>query len=370
MSATPASPAAAQRAGWPELPPARHWRRTIGGPLALGLLGLWGVLFAAGIGAGGIMAKLLMAVALGTVGGMLVIVGHDAAHGSLTPWPRANALLARLAFLPSWQTASGWQQAHRKHHAFTNLCGRDAGYPPLSPQAWRALRAPARGVHRAARTLPGLWALYGQVWWQHVIWPREPDAGARLRFRLDSLLVFAFAAAQCALAAAFGAWGGAAAAGEVALLVGLPFVITLWFVSAITLQHHRHPALHWYDDETTWRAARHTEPRTVQLELPPWLASALLRIFDHAAHHADPRWPLAALPLAQRALQAHAPAQVIVVPEPQPWRLAHLRRVLRECQLYDYTERRWLRFSEVPLRAAVATPASPPPTAAQTGRTG
>jgi len=358
------TPAAARRAAMPPLPAAHHWRRWVGAPVLLLALLAWMALFAAGLAAATGWGKLGIALLLGTVSGMLVILGHDASHGSLTPWPRCNVVLARLAFLPPWQSESGWAHAHRQHHAWTNLAGRDAGYPPPSPQAWRGLGPQRRAVLRCIYSLPGLWLLYGQVWWRHVI---RPQPGLR-RSWADSLLVVAFVASQGAAVLARGQWAGSAAAAELLMLVLLPFVVTLWFVSAITLLHHRHPELHWYDDLVPWQAARHREPDTVQLQLPPWLASALLRIFDHAAHHLDPRRPFAALPPAQRALQELQPMPVIVVQEPRPWRLRALRRMLRECQLYDYRERRWLRFSEVPLRAA-ATPASPAPTAPQTGRT-
>lgn len=358
------TPAAARRATLPPMPPARHWRRWVGAPVLLLVLAMWLALFAAGLMADAGRAKGLLALGLGTLAGMLVILGHDASHGSLTPWPRANALLARLAFVPAWQSETGWAQAHRQHHAWTNLAGRDAGYPPPSPEQWRAMGPVRRLSLRCVYSLPGLWLLYGQVWWRHVI---RPQPGHR-RWWADSLLVLAFAAVQLAAVALWGRWHGPAALGEAALLVLLPFGVTLWFVSAITLQHHRHPALHWYDEPAAWQAARHREPDTVQLELPPWAASLLLRIFDHAAHHTDPRRPFAALPPAQRALQRLQPAPVVVVHEPQPWRLQALRRVLRECQLYDYRERRWLRFSEVPVPGA-PRPASPAPTAPRTGRT-
>src|SRR4051812_2341448 len=43
---------------------------------------------------------------------MLLLVGHDGCHGSLTLRPWINKLLGRLAFLPCWHAYAVWEAAH------------------------------------------------------------------------------------------------------------------------------------------------------------------------------------------------------------------------------------------------------------------
>jgi omega-6 fatty acid desaturase (delta-12 desaturase) len=309
------------------------------------------------------LGQLCWGALAGTWAGMLVILGHDAAHGSLTPWRPLNAWCARLLLLPAWQPASGWQQAHRRHHAHTNLKQLDDGYPPLSPADWQQVSAWRRWHLRVATSLPGLFLFYLGVWWLHVLWPRRPDPGRALRFRLDSALVIVAVLGQAAWAARI---GGAAA---VWALVLWPFLVSMWWVSAITLQQHRHPRIRWFDDAAQWSQLRSQVGGSVHLRWPGWCSLALFNIFEHTAHHADPRQPFTALRATQRLLEARWPADVVVVDDPAPWTFAHLRRVLRDCQLYDYAGQRWLRFSEVPLVSPPTAPrhASPAPTALQTG---
>lgn len=124
--------------------------------VGLGVLGAWACLFVLASQTTSFSAKLALAVLTGTVAGLLVILGHYAAHGSLTPWRPLNQWLARLLFLPPWQTASGWQQAHREHHAFTNLKTHDDGYPPPSPADWQAMPGWRRALWRLKHSLAGL----------------------------------------------------------------------------------------------------------------------------------------------------------------------------------------------------------------------
>jgi acyl-lipid omega-6 desaturase (Delta-12 desaturase) len=348
----------AARSCLPTLPPPRAPSRWAGALLAVGVLSVWAALFAGAAASTSWVAKLALALGCGTAAGLLVILGHDAAHGALTPWRTVNALLARLLFLPPWQTASGWQQAHREHHAFTNLKTHDDGYPPPSPADWRAMSPWRRGFWRFKHTLPGLFLFYLDVWWRRVIWPRRPDLGRARVFRADSALVLGFIAAQVAMVLGFGGWQQptelpralpASTAGllEVVVVVLLPFVACNWWVSAITLQQHRHPDLRWFDTLAAWQRGHDLVSGTVHLAWPrpaPWL---LFNIFEHTAHHVDPQRPFTLLGPAQQRLADSMAGQVIVVEDRQPWRLRYLRHVLAHCQVHDYDSGRWSRFDEV-----------------------
>lgn len=335
-----------------QLPPVPHntFTRWCGTAVLLGVLASWCGAWWAGVMAGPGLLQLAAALLLGVLAGLLVILGHDAEHGSLSPWPRWNALASRLAFVPAWQPASGWTHAHRRHHAFTNLKPLDDGYPPPSPQDWRSMGRWQRAASRFALTLPGLWLLYAEVWWRAVIWVRTPAAHEHARLRADSLLVLGFVLAQAVLVWALTRLAGHSAALAllaVVTLLGVPFLLMNQLVSAITLVHHRHPRLRWFDNRDEWVRGAGPVAGTAHVVLPKWLGAALLQIFEHGAHHVDLRRPFCALPAAQRRLEQLAGEGVTVVHEHSPFTLAHLRRVMRECQLYDYRNHRWLRFDDV-----------------------
>jgi acyl-lipid omega-6 desaturase (Delta-12 desaturase) len=304
------------------------------------VLSAWAGLAAAALHTSPGALQVLLGTLLGLLAALGVVLGHDAEHGSLSPWPAWNALAARLAFLPAWQPASGWTHEHQRHHAFTNLKPRDEGYPPPSPEDWRAMGWRQRLWWRCALSLPGVGLLYLDVWWRCVIWVRRPPPARRSALRADSGLVMAFAAVQTAAT-----WSLAGGPWAVASLVLLPFGVMNTLVSAITLLHHRHPRVRWYDDVEAWRLGR-GQPRAVHLALPKGWQWALLNIFEHGAHHADLRRPFAALPAAQRTLNLRDGEAAVVVHDAQPWRLRPLRRVMRNCQLYDYRQHRWLRFDQ------------------------
>jgi hypothetical protein len=78
----------------------------------------------------------------------------------------------------------------------------------------------------------------------------------------------------------------------------------------------------------------------------------LHHIMDHTAHHVDPRIPLYHLPDAQVAMENSYPSDVIV----SPFSFPNLRKILRECQLYDYSQHRWLPFSHVTSESRVQNP--------------
>lgn len=353
-SSTGAATGAALRARLPAVG-GDAFTRGCGTGVLLLVLTVWCAVWWAGAAAGPGLLQTGLGLGLGVLAGLLVIVGHDAEHGALSPWPRWNRVASRLAFLPAWQPASGWTHAHRRHHAYTNLKALDDGYPPASPEDWQRMNRRQRAIARLALSLPGLWMLYGGVWWRVVVWVRRPAPHERLLLRADSLLVLAFVAAQSVLA-----WSLTRSAGHGVLqaglawvnLVGLPFLLMNWLVSAITLVHHRHPRVRWYDRREEWTRLDGQIQGTVHVRLPRWLGAAFLQIFEHGAHHVDLQRPFCALPAAQEALEGLCGGAVTVVHEDAPFRLSHLRRVMRECQLYDYRAHRWMRFDDAPRGSA------------------
>jgi acyl-lipid omega-6 desaturase (Delta-12 desaturase) len=152
-----------------------------------------------------------------------------------------------------------------------------------------------------------------------------------------------FLAAQIAIIVYFGAWrsdGDWRVAAEIGLCVIWPFVVWNWVMAFVTIQHHTHPRVVWFDDVKRWSVFQAQVGGTVHLKLPRLLEIAFANIFEHTAHHVDKRIPLYGLAPVQRALEVQFADAVIV----QIGSLAHLRDVLRSCRLYDYDAQTWHDF--------------------------
>src|SRR5437868_1394402 len=85
--------------------------------------------------------------------GMLFVIGHDAAHNSLTPVGWLNRLLGRLVFLPAYHPYTSWSHAHNTlHHGWTNFKGRHPDFPPFTREEFEQLPLWRRWLERFYRT--------------------------------------------------------------------------------------------------------------------------------------------------------------------------------------------------------------------------
>ena len=88
------------------------------------------------IAADSVLSALALSIVGGVAGSQLFVIAHDACHGSYTSSRTLNAIIGRLAFVPSVHSYSLWAYFHNGlHHNFTNLRG------PMSFN-WRLLLAP------------------------------------------------------------------------------------------------------------------------------------------------------------------------------------------------------------------------------------
>lgn len=309
---------------------------------ALYAVSLWGVF------ATGAWTSFGCAILNGVAIGMLFIVGHDACHGSLTPSRKLNRVLGRLAFLPSLHLFSGWAKSHnQRHHGSTNLKGVDPGYAPLTHSEFCQLSWIGRQMQRVYHTSLGLSLFYGvEVWWKSQVVPEKADWPANgTEFRLDRCLVATFFLAQCvafvALAHVFARstpWLFAAYA------VALPLWVFHWEMGFITWQHHTHVAIPWFDDPEEWSFFQGQIAGTTHIRYS-WISEqVLLNIAEHTAHHADPLIPLYRLPASQAALEERYADHLHIF----RWNPIRFLRTLRQCQLYDYRQHRWLNFRGEP----------------------
>ncbi len=315
--------------------------------LALGLFAGDVVLLAAGqalvVLGPGLPLKLLGAVLtwIGIV--RLFLIGHDACHGALTDSDRLNALLGRLAFLPSLTPFSLWHVGHNVvHHGFNNLRGRDFVWEPMSPADYEQLPAWRQRLERLYRSAAGPLPYYfWEIWWKRLYFPGL----ARLRTRRWQFIADCSAVTAMAIAWMGGlAWFGIETGTSPALLVLvgalLPFILWIWTVGLVVYLHHTAPDVRWFDDRREWLRAAAQATATRYLTLPPLLESLLHQIMAHPAHHLDGTIPCYHLKAAQRRLTE-------LLPEVRPVRLTwrYYRECVRICKTYDFATASWRPFS-------------------------
>jgi omega-6 fatty acid desaturase (delta-12 desaturase) len=300
-------------------------------------------------------ARLLCAALSAAPLGTLLLVGHDAAHGSLTPWPLLNAVLGRLAFLPSFHPYTPWKVAHdRLHHDFTNLRGYDFVWAPLSKDEFDHLPTLGRLLQRMYRTAWGVGLYYVvEVWLKHA-WRKRDCYRPRDQYgvagRLDQFAVVAFGVAQAAALCAAHGWiaqryGLPALSPPPLLAVALvlPFLLVCWAGGFAAFLHHTHPRARWYADRAEWSFVKGNLEGTTHIAFP-WPINHLLHgLMDHAAHHVDRKVPLYRLADVQKGLEATYPAVIT-----EKFSVRAFRRTLAVCQLYDYANHRWLAFDGTP----------------------
>jgi omega-6 fatty acid desaturase (delta-12 desaturase) len=292
--------------------------------------------------------KLPFSILLGLLINRLFIVGHDAAHGSLTNSALLNAILARLAFLPSLHPCSLWQVGHnRVHHCFTNLKGIDFIWIPLSPGEYRNLSPLRRTQERFYRSIPGFWAYYlFEIWLKYLSYVGiKVTSKGRWRYVCDVTIVLAFLALQVLAVCLFAraTHGGLSIAVQgVVLAIVVPFLVWNWLMAFIIYNHHTSASARFFKKRSEWSFYEAQVKGTVHVVFPRAIGVLLNEIMEHTVHHIDVNIPYYRLAAAQRFLQRHLGSDLIV----EKWSFSAFAWTLRRCQVYDYEQHRWLTFAE------------------------
>ncbi len=319
------------------------------------------IYFSAGVGlyAGTLLAtvlapwwplKLLFSLANAFFLSTLFVIGHDACHEAFVPYRWLNALLARIALLPSWHPYTGWRHAHNHvHHAWTNLRGKDRVWAPLGKDEYDHLPAWRRALHRRYRSLPGLGAYYFiEMYLAAIIFPGKERRGHKpaWRFVADDLLVASFIAAQAAFLVSAPSWLGSPCSAVDSLFFGqwLPFAIWNWLIAFLTLLHHTHPRIPWFDDLQEWSYYNGQIRGTCHVVFPGPVNWFIHYIMEHTAHHVDSRVPLYNLAAAQESMRQAFCDDIVE----HRFTLRSFRYLLNVCQLYDYRRHRWLNWAGEP----------------------
>ena len=336
-------------------PDVRAWRTAPQtGPVVWFALtfGLWIGALAVGLWSGVTLIRVLMVVPLTLASAQMFTLAHDAGHGSFSTSRIVNAVVGRLAFVPSAHVFGLWRHHHDIHHRYTNLRGRDFVWTPVTADEYRAYPGWRRTLHRVYRHRSGLglglhYAV--EIWAPLMLWPRARGQGRRDPMVVDALVLYGLLTALAISAWGFvavvdpgrlddaGSWVSAGL-----LLFVLPLLGTHWLIGFVIYLNHTHPEIVWYDDPREW--SRHQ----VQLEgsagqrVPRW-SPLPQRILHHAAHHVDPGVPLRRLEGAQEYLVDTFGDRVVSY----PWSRAAFGEILSRCKLYDYDRKQWLTYAAV-----------------------
>lgn len=279
--------------------------------------------------------------------GSLFVIGHDAAHNSLTSIGWLNRFLGRLAMLPAWHPYTAWSHAHNTlHHGGTNLRGKHPDFVPLTKEEYDRLPLWRRLLERLYRSPigPGI-NYFFDFYFRFLLFPSGPRRSPfRLAFELDRLLVIGFIGLQFA-----GVWYLSHFTPGLLVtpftysfvLVLIPWFSWLYFMGFMSFIQHTHPLLAWYDDPAEW-SFYHVQLKSSTHVMFPWPIERLLNnIMDHAAHHIDPTIPLYNLPESQRLLEQTCPEHAAVI-RWTPWQFWETCQV---CKLYDFKRHCWTDFA-------------------------
>ena len=313
-------------------------------PLIVWICTLVGIIFAPW------WAKIILGLINGHAIGVMLIIGHDALHGILFPRRWMNRLAGRISMAPAFHPVTSWVHSHNGlHHGFTNIKGKDAGFPPLNLEEYRMLSLLGKCSYRVSRSWYGCgWLYLKEMWFKWEFFPsiihapKNPKAFLRDRLQLAALFV---------------AWvslliWSAVVRGEnpffmVACGFLLPQFVSNYFIGFITLQQHTHPEVAWYSEldspsPTFFQAQLHGAPHLV---FPYILRVVMRNVMEHTVHHADPAVPLYCLPAAQKSLE-HSFGNDIIY---ENWTPFTFLRITRICKLYDYSTHQWVDYSGKPL---------------------
>ena len=301
------------------------------------------------------LVKVACGAAAGFMIGRLFIVGHDAAHQSLTPHRRLNPILGRIAFLPSLTPYSLWEVGHNVvHHGYTNLKGFDFVWSPLSREEFDALTPARRMLDRIYRSgwAPGLYYLV-EVWWSRLFFPsRAVMETRRPIFLWDCLLITAFGLAWIAALAVSATVTGQSLAPVLLCGFAIPFLFWCSMIGFVVYVQHTHVKVSWYDDRGDWARSQPFISTTVHLTFPLRIGAVLHHIMEHTAHHLDMSIPLYRLKGAQQMLEHLLPERIVVQKFSWRWYFDTARR----CKLYDFKGRHWTTYAGVASSEANALP--------------
>ena len=314
-------------------------------PLLVWMTSLAGIIFAPW------WAKIILGFVNGHALGAMLLIGHDALHGTLFPKRWMNRLAGRISMAPTFHPVTSWVHAHNGlHHGFTNIKGKDIASPPLSLEEYRNLSLLGKCSYRVTRSWYGCsWSYLKETWFKWKFFPiasRAPrNSKAFFRDRLQLAILFV---AWISLLI----WSATVRGENLFFMITcgfiLPQFVFCYFIGFITLQQHTHPKVAWYSELDSpspafFQAQLHSTPHMVF----PYIIRVFMRnVMEHTAHHAEPAGiPLYCLPEAQKSLEQFFGDEILY----EYWTPSTFLRTTRICKLYDYSTHQWIGYDGKPL---------------------
>ena len=301
-------------------------------------------------------AKILCSILAGVKLTNLGSLGHEAAHGNLAGSRLANDIMGIAVFTPCMYNYRLWNHDHHQlHHIQTNVNHQDS-WVPLSKAQYDALPGWRRWLHRLYRNDYGIgFAPYYLIErWMPVRF--IPNNNLPKEYRASAWLHFAYLTTYGVLWLGFGAAAPlySQTSSLTAILLGgvVPFYIWINMFALTVYVQHTHARLPWFDGPVHRKAMMPQEELSTTFEFPHWLNYLMHNVYDHAAHHVNPRVPFYHLSDATAKLNELAGPRAIS----EPFSFKRLHQTLKTCKLYDYENYRWLDFDGNPTTETQVTP--------------
>jgi len=278
-------------------------------------------------------------IASGLLVSGLFVIGHDAAHEALFDSKRMNAVIARLAMLPSLHATEGWIFGHnRVHHGHTLREGMDFVWHPTTPAGYEEMGRMAKLRHKFEWGPVGSGAYYArEVWWNKMVRFVPAKRWAKAMNR-DKAIVAVYALTFLALLVVFqgpvGIWSWVK-------VVVVPFLLFCQSIGWVVYVHHIAPEIRWWP-RREWNRFRGQVEGTTVLWGPPGWDFFFHWIMVHLPHHVDMKIPCYKLSEAARAIAEVFPDDV----DERPIKFSDYRRSVRECKLHDFETGTWYRYPE------------------------
>ena len=282
-------------------------------------------------------AQILCGLLAGSAVAFMFVWAHDAAHGALFQSKRVGEILGTLFMLPSLNMYRLWAFGHnRVHHGFTSLVSIDWIWRPWTPAEYRAKSVWQRLLYRLERSPYGCALHYLlRVWWPGMVRFRaDPKNKDQRSFLLAKIYTLLFFLVFSAMALWLSGWVGWFAA------LILPFVVFNYYIALFVFLHHTHPDLPFFSEKEEWSQSIGQMYCSTVVRCSALSEALIHGILIHAPHHVDPRIPFYHLRGAYADLRKHYGAYL----HESRFSFALVRRIFRQCQLYDYENKRWLSF--------------------------
>jgi len=304
-------------------------------------------------------AQLLCGLVAGSAVAFMFVWAHDAAHGALFRSKRVSEVLGTLFMLPSLNMYRLWAFGHnRVHHGFTSLVSLDWIWRPWTPAEYRAKSVWQRLLYRLERSPYGCALHYLlRVWWPGMVRFRaDPKSQGSSSFVWAKVYTLSFFIFFSGFSLWLSGWLGWFAA------LVLPFLVFNYYIALFVFLHHTHPDLPFFREKGEW------SPSVAQMYCSTVVrcsavSEALIHgILIHAPHHVDPRIPFYHLRGAYEDLRKQYGRYL----HESRFSFGLVRRIFRQCQLYDYENKRWIRFRSLRQPQPTTDSATQGPTRAAT----